>query len=40
MNHKKFLIGLGIALAVILICVAIVMLGGNMLEMIRTHLGL
>jgi hypothetical protein len=40
MNHKKMLIGLGIALAVILACGAMIMLGGNMINMLRVHLGL
>jgi cobyric acid synthase len=40
MNRKKILIGLGIALAVILACGGMAMLGGNLFDMIRAHLGM
>ena len=40
MKHKRVLIGLGIALAVILVCGATVLLGSNLIDMVRAHLGM
>ena len=40
MKHKKLLIGLGIALVVILACGGMFMLGGNLIDMVRAHLGM
>jgi hypothetical protein len=40
MNRKKVLVGLGIALVILVICAALVVFRGNILGMIRTHLGM
>ncbi len=40
MDRNKILISLGITLVVVVICGAMVMLSGNMLEIIRAHLGM
>ena len=40
MNRTKILVVLGIALAVILLCGAMVLLGGNLIDMIGAHLGI
>jgi len=40
MNRKKIGIILGITLIVVLICGSVVMMGGNLFDMLQAHLGL
>jgi len=40
MNRKKIWIILGITLIVTLICGAVIMMGGNLYEMIQAHMGM
>jgi hypothetical protein len=40
MNRKKILIILGITLVVVVICGAVIMLGGNLHDVIQGHMGM
>ena len=40
MKHNKNLIRLGIAILIVLVCGAMLIFGGNLLEMLQAHLGI
>jgi len=40
MNRKKIWIILGVTLIVVMICGAVIMMGGNLSDMIQAHMGM
>ncbi len=40
MNRKKIGIILGVTLIAVLICGAVIMMGGNLFDMLQAHMGL